>query len=126
MDAITNSTILCFISNHWLDLLILAAGIVIFYMLVRRALMQNDSRAWRIIYALVLSAEKYLGSKTGQVKKDQVLAWFYGKYPLLAIFLPKSEVDRMIEAAVFKINRFMQINDIKLFEEVRGDLDADL
>ena len=66
----------------------------------------------QILYALAIEAERLYGSKTGQAKKKQVVAWFYERYKWLALFVSRERVEEYIDAAVDKLNEWMKSNPI--------------
>lgn len=72
----------------------------------RRDLINN------ILYALAVEAERLYGSKTGQAKKMQVIAWFYERYKWLGLFLPESVLSEWIDEAVAKLNEWMKSNPV--------------
>lgn len=63
-----------------------------------------------IIYALALKAEQEYGSKTGQAKKKQVIAWFYEKYPALSYILSEDELGSYIDDVVGDMNEYLKNN----------------
>lgn len=120
------SVILMFIAEHWIDILIIALAVGALGIFIRRALTKKDGIAKKIIYGLVLSAEAELGSKTGQIKKQQVLSWFYSNYPVIALFVPQKTADLLIEEAVKHIDKVLKDTDKNLYDIMRGGLNADL
>lgn len=65
-----------------------------------------------ILYALALKAEKEYGSKTGQAKKAQVIAWFYEKYPALTYVLSKEQLGEYLDEIVAEMNEWLKSNPI--------------
>jgi hypothetical protein len=55
----------------------------------------------KIVYSLVIQAERALGNGTGEFKYALVVGWVYERLPaLVRLFLSEAELDGMIEAAV--------------------------
>lgn len=60
----------------------------------------------KIIYSLVIQAEKALGSGTGEFKYALVTGWVYERLPLmLRAIVSEKEIDEMIEWAVEQMKR---------------------
>ena len=66
----------------------------------------------QVLYALTIEAERLYGSKTGQVKKMQVIAWFYERYKWLGQFLPEETLGVWIDEAVDKMNEWLKSNPV--------------
>ena len=64
----------------------------------------------QILYALAVEAERLYGSKTGQVKKKQVIAWFYERYKWLSFFVTETELNDWIDTVVDNMNDWLQSN----------------
>lgn len=64
----------------------------------------------KIIYALVIQAEKTLGNGTGEFKYALVTGWVYERLPLiLRALISEKEIDEMIEWAVEQMKQ--SLND---------------
>lgn len=63
-----------------------------------------------ILLALALKAEQEYGSKTGQAKKAQVIAWFYEKYPGLTYVLSKEQLGEYLDEIVEEMTEWLKNN----------------
>lgn len=66
----------------------------------------------QILYALAVEAERLYKGKTGQVKKKQVIAWFYERYKWLSLFITEAELNDWIDNVVDSMNEWMQSNPV--------------
>jgi len=66
----------------------------------------------QVLYALAVEAERLYKGKTGQVKKKQVVAWFYERYKWLSLFITEAELNEWIDDVVDSMNEWMQSNPI--------------
>lgn len=66
----------------------------------------------QILYALAVEAERLYKGKTGQVKKKQVIAWFYERYKWLSLFITEAELNDWIDNVVDSMNKWMQSNPV--------------
>lgn len=105
------TTIIETLSNYWIDIAVLI-GIVIALKVIGRILVRKDrkGRLNRILLGLIIEAEKYLGSKTGKLKKQQVILWFIERYKFLSIFVDEEILDKMIDNIVDYLNNYLQEN----------------
>lgn len=77
--------------------------VVIILIIVLAILYKNGKKAFvkQVILALVIQAEKNLGSKTGQLKYAEVITNLYSKLPAIVRLLYSSnEISKFIEDAV--------------------------
>lgn len=63
-----------------------------------------------ILLALALKAEQEYGSKTGQAKKAQVIAWFYERYPGLTYVLSKEQLGEYLDEIVEEMTEWLKNN----------------
>ena len=69
----------------------------------------------KLIYGLVIEAEKDLGSKTGQLKKKQVISKVYSQLPVFIRFVVnEATVSRMIDEAVHFMKESLERNNSAL------------
>ena len=106
-DSISHSIICKFIYLHWLDIVLALVFFIFFSILVSYLASRPNGIVAKIIYGLVIEAEKDLGSKTGQLKKKQVISKVYRQLPVfLRYVVNEATVSRMIDEAV----HFMKVS----------------
>lgn len=106
-DSISHSVICQFIYWHWLDIVLAIVLILFFSILVSYLASRPNGIVAKIIYGLVIEAEKDLGSKTGQLKKKQVISKVYSQLPVFLRFvINEATVSRIIDEAV----HFMKVS----------------
>lgn len=66
----------------------------------------------KILFALALEAERLYGSKTGQAKKAQVIAWFYERYSWLSSFVTEEQLGEWIDTVVEYMTEWLQSNPV--------------
>lgn len=66
----------------------------------------------KILYALAVEAERLYGGKTGEVKKKQVIAWFYERYKWMSFFITEEELSFWIDEVVDSLNDWLQSNPV--------------
>jgi hypothetical protein len=83
---------------YWLDILIVVAFIGLLAWLIKRG---KKDLVKKIVYDLVVKAEATLGSGTGDLKYNMVVAAVYDKLPLIIrLLFTKKEIDKLITEAV--------------------------
>ena len=119
MQFINDSIIVTFLLDHLLDIslivLIAIFAIVKIKRWIKNYLGGDTGKAMKIIYSLVIEAEKLLGSSTGQIKKEQVISWFYTRYPVISMFISETDLSRLIDIAVTSINRYLERSGANLY-----------
>ena len=119
MQFINDSIIVTFLLDHLLDIslivLIAILAIVKIKRWIKNYLGGDTGKAMKIIYSLVIEAEKLLGSSTGQIKKEQVISWFYTRYPVISMFISETDLSRLIDIAVTSINRYLERSGANLY-----------
>lgn len=119
MQFINDSVIVTFLLDHLLDIslivLIAIFAIVKIKRWINNYLGGDTGKAMKIIYSLVIEAEKLLGSSTGQIKKEQVISWFYTRYPVISMFISETDLSRLIDIAVTSINRYLERSGANLY-----------
>ena len=114
-DSISNSVICQFIYWHWLDIVLALVLIIFFCILVSYLASRPNGIVAKIIYGLVIEAEKDLGSKTGQLKKKQVISKVYRQLPVfLRYVVNEATVSRMIDEAVHFMKQSLEQNNSTL------------
>lgn len=74
----------------------------------------KQGRLYSILLALCIEAEKYLGSGTGELKKQQVIAWFLQRHKYLSLFINVSVLSNIIDVIIENVNKYLKEKDIKL------------
>ena len=119
MQFINDSIIVTFLLDHLLDIslivLIAIFAIVKIKRWIKNYLGGDTGKAMKIIYSLVIEAEKLLGSSTGQIKKEQVISWFCTRYPVISMFISETDLSRLIDIAVTSINRYLERSGANLY-----------
>lgn len=89
---------LAFLESYWSMILITLIFLGFLLFLYKRG---HIDTVKKIILALVIQAEKALGSKTGELKYALVIERFYSSLPfILRILFTKKEIDNFIEESV--------------------------
>lgn len=110
-----NSKIIEILSLYSWDIAIVLVAILTFFALKTYLLRTgNYAKAKSIILQLVVEAEKYLGSKTGEIKKQQVIAWLYTRYPFMSFIIPRDTMNILIEDQVRQLKLLLSTKDANL------------
>ena len=114
-DSISHSVICQFIYWHWLDIVLALVFFIFFGILVSYLASRPNGIVAKLIYGLVIEAEKDLGSKTGQLKKKQVISKVYSQLPVFIRFVVnEATVSRMIDEAVHFMKESLEQNNSTL------------
>ena len=114
-DSISNSVICKFIYWHWLDIVLAIVLILFFSVLISYLASRPNGIVAKLIYGLVIEAEKDLGSKTGQLKKKQVISKVYSQLPVFIRFVVnEATVSRLIDEAVHFMKESLEHNNSTL------------
>ena len=114
-DSISHSVICKFIYLHWLDIVLALVLITFFCILVSYLASRQNGIVAKLIYGLVIEAEKDLGSKTGQLKKKQVISKVYRQLPVFLRFVVnEATVSRLIDEAVHFMKEALEQNNSTL------------
>lgn len=114
-DSVAHSYICQFIYWHWLDIVLAIVFILFFGILISYLASRPNGIVAKIIYGLVIEAEKDLGSKTGQLKKKQVISKVYSQLPVFIRFVVnEATVSRMIDEAVHFMKESLEQNNSTL------------
>lgn len=95
-----------------LTLAIAAAIIAVVVSLVKASPEKRVEMINKILFALALEAERLYGSKTGQAKKAQVIAWFYERYSWLSKFVTEEQLGEWIDAVVEAMTDWLASNPV--------------
>lgn len=109
------SLIVNFFTTYWLDLVIVV-GIILLLYIIKKLMIRYDknNKVKNIIIQLCIEAEKYLGSKTGELKKRQVIVWFRTRYPFISAFISEQMLSGVIDNIVTYINNYLTENEASL------------
>ena len=114
-DSISHSVICRFIYLHWLDIVLALVLITFFSILISYLASRPNGIVAKLIYGLVIEAEKDLGSKTGQLKKKQVISKVYSQLPVFIRFVVnEATVSRLIDEAVHFMKESLEQNNSTL------------
>ena len=114
-DSISHSVICQFIYWHWLDIVLAIVFMLFFSVLISYLASRPNGIVAKLIYGLVIEAEKDLGSKTGQLKKKQVISKVYSQLPVFIRFVVnEATVSRMIDEAVHFMKESLEQNNSAL------------
>ena len=114
-DSISHSIICQFIYWHWLDIVLALVLFLFFGILISYLASRPNGIVAKLIYGLVIEAEKDLGSKTGQLKKKQVISKVYSQLPVFIRFVVnEATVSRMIDEAVHFMKESLEQNNSTL------------
>ena len=65
-----------------------------------------------VLMSLAVEAERLYGAKTGQLKKQQVIAWLYARYKWLAWCVSEEKLSELIDDVVARMNEWMKSNPV--------------
>lgn len=89
-----------------------AAAIAVVITVIKASPEQRREMINKILFALALEAERLYGSKTGQAKKAQVIAWFYERYSWLSKFVTEEQLGEWIDAVVESMTEWLASNPV--------------
>lgn len=93
-----------------LTLAFAAAIIAVVVSLIKASPEKRVEMINKILFALALEAERLYGSKTGQAKKAQVIAWFYERYSWLSSFVSEEQLGEWIDQVVEYMKSWLESN----------------
>lgn len=65
-----------------------------------------------VLMSLAVEAERLYGAKTGQLKKQQVIAWLYARYKWLTWLVSEEKLSELIDEVVARMNDWMKSNPV--------------
>ena len=89
-----------------------AAAIAVAVKVIKASPEQRREMINKILFALALEAERLYGSKTGQAKKAQVIAWFYERYSWLSKFVAEEQLGEWIDTVVEYMTEWLASNPV--------------
>ena len=114
-DSVAHSYICQFIYWHWLDIFLAIVFLLFFGVLLSYLASKPNGIVAKLVYGLVIEAEKDLGSKTGQLKKKQVISKVYKQLPVCIRFVVnEATVERFINEAVHFMKEALEQNNSTL------------
>ena len=114
-DSVAHSYICQFIYWHWLDILLAIVFALFFGVLLSYLASKPNGIVAKLVYGLVIEAEKDLGSKTGQLKKKQVISKVYKQLPVcLRFVVNEATVERFVNEAVHFMKEALEQNNSTL------------
>lgn len=97
-------TFVDFIAVYWVDILTVFGLLVVGYVGAYAAQASgNWNKVRQVLLTLVIEAEKYLGTGTGEQKKIMVVRWFRERYKFLAFFLSEAALSDLIEDVLLQL-----------------------
>lgn len=98
--------------QYWDDIALVVIFVIVMVILVKNG---KKTLVQRIVYALVVEAEKVLGSGTGAEKKAWAIAAIYQRLPyLLRLIFSQKDIESFIEDGVQKLKKALQTGEINL------------
>lgn len=108
-----------------LGIIVIAAIVIVAIRFIKATPAQRKEMINKILFALAIEAERLYGSKTGQAKKAQVIAWFYERYSWLSNFVTEEQLGEWIDAVVETMTDWLASNPVAAANlGLRGDTDT--
>ena len=95
-----------------LALAVIAAVAVFVVTLIQASPARRREILNSILMSLAVEAERLYGAKTGQLKKQQVIAWLYARYKWLTWLIAEESLSKLIDEVVARMNEWMKSNPI--------------
>lgn len=95
-----------------LVLAVIAAAVVFVVTLIQASPARRKEILNSVLMSLAVEAERLYGAKTGQLKKQQVIAWLYARYKWLTWLISEDTLSKLIDEVVEKMNAWMKSNPI--------------
>ncbi len=95
-----------------LALAVIAAVTVFVVALIQASPARRREILNSVLMSLAVEAERLYGAKTGQLKKQQVIAWLYARYKWLTWLISEDALSRLIDEVVEKMNAWMKSNPV--------------
>lgn len=86
------------------------AIVVVIINFVKSSPAEKKKRIVNILFGLAAEAERAYGSKTGKIKKSQVIAWFYKRYPVMGAFISEETLGNKIDEAAAELTTYLKDN----------------
>ena len=95
-----------------LALAVIAAAVVFVVTLIQASPARRREILNSVLMSLAVEAERLYGAKTGQLKKQQVIARLYARYKWLTRLVSEEMLSKLIDEVVEKMNAWMKSNPI--------------
>lgn len=102
--------IIKYIPDILICIVFLIAIIITIVKLVKSSPAEKKKRIVNILFGLAAEAERAYGSKTGKIKKSQVIAWFYKRYPIMGAFISQETLSDKIDEAAAELTKYLMEN----------------
>lgn len=87
----------------WVIIGVVSAGVIVLIIVFRRSKYVKS-----FLLDLVVKAEQALGSKTGQLKLNQVYAAFGSKFPIITFFISEERFASWVKEALTKMQKILE------------------
>ena len=91
---------------------IIAAVITAVIYLIKKTPKKRAEAINKILFALAIEAERLYGSKTGQAKKAQVIAWVYERYKWISYLISMEQLSEWIDIVVDQMTDWLASNPL--------------
>lgn len=95
-----------------LGVVIIAAVIIAVIYRIKKTPEKRAEAINKILFALAIEAERLYGSKTGQAKKAQVIAWVYERYKWISYFISMERLSEWIDIVVEQMTDWLASNPL--------------
>ena len=100
------------------------AAIAVAVKVIKASPEQRREMINKILFALAIEAERLYGSKTGQAKKAQVIAWFYERYGWLSRFVTEEQLGKWIDTVVEYMTEWLASNPAAAKNILGGEVET--
>ena len=107
-----------------LGIIVIAAIVIVAIRFIKATPAQRKEMINKILFALAIEAERLYGSKTGQAKKAQVIAWFYERYGWLSRFVTEEQLGKWIDTVVEYMTEWLASNPAAAKNILGGEVET--
>lgn len=107
-----------------LGIIAIAAIAIVVIRFIKATPAQRKEMINKILFALAIEAERLYGSKTGQAKKAQVIAWFYERYSWLSSFVTEQQLGEWIDTVVEQMTEWLASNPAGAKNILSGEVET--
>lgn len=113
------------LTTYYIDVIVIAAAISLGYFAYWYSLYTgNWDKLRRILLTLIIEAEKYIGTSTGEQKKQLVIQWLRDRYPIIKFFVKADTISKLIEDVLRQLKESLAQNNANLDTLENNLLDA--